>query len=505
MEYTVQGPDGSQHVIAGPDGASDAEVIAQAQKLFPGPSQLESFGRGVENNFPLANQAIAAGSAALGDKSYSQNLSEQNQAIQGAKSANPVSYDAGAVTGALAPLAIPGVGEALEAAPIASGAALGAAGAIDNTDLVQNPTQGLKDAAIGAGTGALLGKILPTGTSSAESVEGFANRKAVQGLGLKPGTLGIPSQELEELGQFAHEAGLTQGGLEQRVGQARDLLQQTGAQIGDMGAGAVPLQDANPFIEQLHQKLQESADIYGPDANQEASAYRQALANLQQPGLTFDKLQQLKTSVGNRAFDGVGDVKNDALANVYGIYKDAMKSIVDASPAEYQETMDTYGKLKDIHSALTNQWQKEQASGIQAKGFGMAGKMGAMVTGGNIPATLGVAGALAPMHPFMAAGVASTIANNPQAMESAARGVAGAIPMAAGALKAGSIDSVTSYLMNTLHTNPQKLGKYAQPLLNAAQQGGSQGIAATHFLLSSQYPEYNSLVMNKEDNNEESR
>jgi hypothetical protein len=40
--YTVKVPDGSTHVIAGPDGASDDEVIAQAQKLFP---QKQSFGQ----------------------------------------------------------------------------------------------------------------------------------------------------------------------------------------------------------------------------------------------------------------------------------------------------------------------------------------------------------------------------------------------------------------------------------------------------------------------------
>lgn len=38
--YTVKAPDGSTHVIAGPDGASDEEVISQAQKLFPQQSQM---------------------------------------------------------------------------------------------------------------------------------------------------------------------------------------------------------------------------------------------------------------------------------------------------------------------------------------------------------------------------------------------------------------------------------------------------------------------------------
>ncbi len=466
------------------------------------PSSLESFGRGVENNFPLANQAIAAGSAALGDKSYSENLAEQNKAISSAKPAHPIAYGAGAVTGAVAPALIPGVGEAMAAAPVASGAALGAAGAIGNTDIVQKPEEALKEAAIGMGTGAVLGKLLPTGNGAASTVENFANRKAVQGLGLKPGTLGIPTEELEDLGRFASETGLTSGPLEQRVGQTKDLLGQVGAQIGETGAGATPLARPEPFVDQLHNHLQESASVFGPEANAEAPIYRAAIANLSKPGITFDELQTLKNAVGQRAFDGVGDVKNDAAANVYHTIKDAMKSIISDSPAEYQDNMTTYGKLKDIHSALMNQWQKEQASGIQAKGFGMAGKLGAMVTGGNVPATAGLGvGLAASGHPFMGIGALTSIANNSQAIEGAARGLSTAIPEVAGAVKLGSIDSVTSYLVNTIQSNPQKLGRFAQPLMQAAQSGGSQGLAATHYILSSRYPEYNDMVMKQENQN----
>src|ERR1700686_2519167 len=98
-----------------PDNNSDMFVNAPLP-----PSQLESFGRGAANNVPLAPQAISA----LSPGDYSPNLAQWNQKAAAAKATNPVSYGAGAVTGAIAPLAIPVVGEAMEAAPMATNAAL---------------------------------------------------------------------------------------------------------------------------------------------------------------------------------------------------------------------------------------------------------------------------------------------------------------------------------------------------------------------------------------------
>lgn len=505
MDYTVQAPDGSEHVITGPDGASDAEVIAQAQKLL-GPSKLESFSRGVENNFPLVNQAIAASSAALGDKSYSQNLEEQNTAINAGKLANPKTYDAGAVVGAIAPLAIPGVGEALEASPVAANATLGAANAIGNTDLTQNPERALKQAGKGALIGGTIGKIFPSGEGVANELESYANKKGVQALNLKPGMLGIPEDELENLGAKAHELGLVEGHTPERAAKANDLLQQVGAQIQDIGGGSQALQDASQFVDELHNHLQESSSIYGAEANPEATIYRQGIANLQQPGLTFDRLQQLKNAYGSRAFDDMGNVKNDAAANVYRQIKDAMKSIIDSSPEQYQDLMNQYSDLKDIAGGLKAQLGKEQASGVQAKGFGMVGKLAGMVEGNNPVINAGTAGALAASgHPFMGLGALTPIMSNPGALSSAARGASEALPKIASTVKLGTTDAVTSYLLNTLHTNPQRLGKFAQPLINAAKTGGSDGLAAQHYLLSTQYPEYNSIMQEQGNDNDNQR
>jgi len=507
----AQTPDGKTLDIDVPEGTPEAAYPhmvddAVGHYISTHQSGLESFGRAAVNNLPAGGQLGALGTATLGNApDYSAGMKEWNQKAAEAKGQHPIAYGAGAVTGSLAPLAIPGVGEAMVTAPVASGAALGAANAVGNTDIVQNPGEAVKQAGEGAILGGAMGKIMPSGQQAAEGLENFANSKAVQTLGLKPGMLGIPSHELEDLGSFASSAGLTQGSLEQRVNIAKDLLQQTGAQIGDIGAGSRPLSDPSPFIEQLHSHLQESSSIFGPEANPEATVYRQGIANLSKPGITFDELQSLKTAYGQRAFDGMGNVKNDAAANVYNQIKDAMKSIINESPSDYQEAMTAYSKLKDIHNGLMNQFQQAQAGGVQAKGFGLAGKMAAMVTGGNVPATLATGTVLAPAHPFMAMGALSGITQNPQAMESAARGVAGVLPTISKTATAGGIDAVTSYLVNTLNTNPQKFGRFAQPLIQAAKQGGSQGLAAQHFLLSQQYPEYNKMTQQQEGNNDNQR
>lgn len=57
-----------------------------------------------------------------------------------------------------------------------------------------------------------------------------------------------------------------------------------------------------------------------------------------------------------------------------------------------------------------------------------------------------------------------------------------------------TVGGITANLMNAITTNPHALGKYAAPLMKAAQEGGSQGLAATHYILSTTHPEYNQLM-----------
>jgi hypothetical protein len=129
----------------------------------------------------------------------------------------------------------------------------------------------------------------------------------------------------------------------------------------------------------------------------------------------------------------------------------------------------------------------------------MAGKLGGMVTGGNVPATAALSGGLfAAGKPFMGLGAATTIFNNPGAMSTVARTGAEALPGIAKAATVGAIGGVSSQF-NDLVSNPKSYGKYAAPLLQAAQSGGKEGFAATSFVMRQQHPELNDIMMKRKD------
>ena len=165
--------------------------------------------------------------------------------------------------------------------------------------------------------------------------------------------------------------------------------------------------------------------------------------------------------------------------------------------------MDQYGHILDLNQALGKTRGIQNAGGAPAKGFGMAGKLGGMVTGGNVPATAALSGGLfAAGKPFMGLGAATTILNNPGAMSSVARIGAEALPGVAKAAAVSAIGGVSS-LFNDLTSNPQSFGKYAAPLLQAAQTGGSQGVAATHFILGTTNPEYADMMRKRQEQSDE--
>lgn len=464
-----------------------------------GPSSAESAGRAFVNNLPLGGQIGALGTEAMSDKptDYSSSLQEWNQKAGEAKAAHPVAYGAGAVGGAVAPALIPGVGEL----GIAGNAMMGAAYGIGNTDLTKDPMNIAKQAGIGAAVGGAAGAVGEALAGKAPALEDMASNKAAKTLGLRSGMLGhLEPEEVTDIGNFAREADLVHGDTASRLAKATDLKNQVGAQIGDMGAGSLPSGDLTDFINPLHDKASELSNMYAPEAKTEMNWYLNGAKDIQQNGTTFDGLQKLKEYYGNKAFNADHEVVNQAAADVYGQIKGAMKSMISGAPEEYQQAMTGYKNLSDIETGLTRQLGQERA-GMTGGGGGMLASQVRKLPGA-MRAVVGPA-AVTMGHPML--GIAAAIpeltsaANHSGILGTAAQ----ALPKLSQMATNGSIDAVTSKLFNKIQTNPQSLGKFSAPLMQAAQSGGSQGLAATHFILANRYPEYNEMML--KDNNDETK
>jgi hypothetical protein len=501
MEYKVQGPDGVQHVIDGPAGASDDEVIQQAQKLFS-PSAVESFGRAAVNNLPAGGQLGALGTAALKGEDYSQGMQDFNEKASEAKAEHPVAYGAGAVTGSVAPLAIPGVGEAMAAAPALTGAGLGAANAIGNTDLVKNPDEALKQAALGAGTGAIIGKALPNGEGLASDLEKSGQRQAFQAMGMNPEYAGhLDPDEIQDIGKFAQDYDLVKGTPFERLEKAQNLQTAFGQKIGELGDQAIPGEAID--TSDLQSQVQKWGGLAGTQPRALTRDYAAGIKNIQSLGEhpTFDQIQRLKQMYGQMAFDGAHQVKNQAAADIYSKLKDAATDLVGQQTDDVQDLFNGYKNSGDMVRGLQKMAGKEAATGQGAsQGIGFAGRILGKLPGQSNPVvnTATAAGVGMMGHPLMGLMAATPTVMNPAILSQASQMGAEALPKAAQGIKLGTNNAVTSYLLNTLNQNPQKLGRFAQPLINAAKEGGSQGLAAQHFLLSGQYPEYNSMVMGQD-------
>lgn len=415
--------------------------------------QTESFLRGAGNNFPLAPQAISA----LSPGGYSKNLEDWNAKAASAKEANPKTYGAGAVTGALAPLAIPGVGEALEASPVAGNAVLGALSGASNTDVLKDPGEAAKQAVIGGGIGGatagILGKIMP----SEQGLENIATKKAVQSAEMPAGIVGgMSPEERQGLGQFLQENNLVGSDKSKVLEQARKLSDQFGEKIGEIGdtAGEEALQIAPDDHYKAITGLLDKGSQYEGLANREAKSlardYKAGandVLNLPaKPG--WDDIQGLKEQYGKLAFDSKGEVKSEGAKDTYFALKDMLKSIVDKATSnpklagEYKDALAGYSRMQPIESGLEKAVDAElRGSGAGIGARGLAGLIRKLP--GPVRAVAGPA-AVAMGHPVIGLAAALPEMMNPALQSKAASFMA---PLASPAKK-GINQLVHDYLIN---------------------------------------------------------
>jgi len=384
---------------------SDQPAPKADDSLFseePAPKEtgkLMSAFKGAANNIPLMPQAIAGGTSLVtgGDRPYSENLEQWNKEAGEAKKANPISYGTGAVLGAAAPLAIPGVGEAMEAAPVTSNALYGAANAISNKDLTKDLPGTLKEAGTGAviggavgkagemignGLGALKSKLTPAAEHMEANIStGFLNlnsrglKRLSEGLENPEKVANHVNQELNRLFPGFGDLTDTPGSKYQKLLDAHD---EASSMIGQVIDATTAKGGALPEVDEAIGNLQNAASKYkaktspkNVDIFTTLNDARTDLEELKQSGqLTFENIYEVKKGIGE-SFNNV-KYDNPGVDKAYGIVSDAIDKILDRVHAPDSAMKQQFDHAKDIFS-FTSDLLPAMKGGVSRSATGVGG------------------------------------------------------------------------------------------------------------------------------------
>lgn len=324
------------------------------------------------------------------------------------------------------------------------------------------------------------GVVAPMVTGAADTVSQYAGRMGENQMGKLHGTSGAQFRQLgrEDFGDVMRrsfengDADLTTGpiGREQAV---KERIAQLGNDIGDVrdtASEAGPAMTGQQMADAIRAKLGPDYAPGGPKFA-DASQLETQLKNIEAMKSTTPK------DFAQRATDINTEARGQKLIRSTGAdtdVADQMSHINDEQIAKrlppeiqehYQTLKDEFGLAKPLDPMELHGATKEALKPLPNTMFGVAKDALQSVVGGpKMGAQIG----------FGAEKALRGLAENGAGM-----GVAG----------------ITSGIMQRITTNPQSLGKFAAPLMQAAQSGGQQGIAAVHFVLSHQYPEYNDMFM----------
>ena len=282
----------------------------------PAQSMMESAGRGALRNFPLAQQAAAAAAPynPLSEHpTYGAELQHLTHAAEQGKAQNPKAYGAGAVAGTLAPLAIPLVGEGLEAAPILANAGLGAAQNISDTNLVEQPGKAAAEigvgGVIGGGFGAA-GKYLAGANKAAVPAAEAATPIAESEQAMAARAFGKPNPDLTNIG----------GRAIPNKPVAPDYVpsaERTSASMISQGLGGTPRQQLKLYIgKDPVQALNEIGDWMSTADNGKS-----VVGLMDRPGELLGKVQQIHDNSGKAIGSIIDKVAPTSQANAVEITK----------------------------------------------------------------------------------------------------------------------------------------------------------------------------------------
>lgn len=472
------------------------------------PGQLEAALRsgvqGISQGY--ADEATGAGEALydkfLGQDSgkslgelYDQHTAESRANNAAAEQAWPKTYLAGSLAGGvgsglaltgLAPLAA-----AAKAAPILYGAGTGALAGVGHGN-AHNAADAIGAGLKGGALGGLLGgisKLLTPGTAT--NLKSGANKAAVKSIEPNPGDYkqlireglsegkGIAASE-DALGKWLlqNKVVTLPASLAEKMNRVQALKEQSGQDIGrligvldESGVQAAPLGAAGRTIERLarpHEGMESSAAAFNA-LNKAARDSNRIVAKdaAAHGGTSFSNLQDIKGYIGDLV-EGSGGWKtlvpnqtNRSLKQAYGsISKTLEEAVESGAGADSKEALAKYLADKASYQAAhTAEDMLIPALGKQAVKKPL-----------SLADTMHVATQVAQGNPFQAAATVGTLKTI---------GKYGRNVQAVGMDKLGDL----------LRWAPQKFGKWAVPLQQAAERG-STSLAASSFVLSQTDPEY---------------
>jgi hypothetical protein len=393
-KYRITSPDGSTYEVNAPDGASDADVMAFAQKNFQKPQQDFSFDP--ERDMSTGQRVAAGAGKALNDLAMGAGqllglTSREDVADQRKLDAPLMNTTAGKVgnlagsVGALAPTAlIPGAGTVAGAGAIGSLVGL-LQPSTSTKETLTNVALGGAGGAVGQGVmNRITARAAQPGTQLTQGQQQAAQGGQALGMRLTPGKAS-GSTTLQKMEAAAESHPLTAGGFDgireqnQRVvnrsasraiGENADELstpvlaqaEQRLGQVFDSVADATPVRlDPQAYGPRLQQILHDSEGMLNGNADLAGNGLIRRLDDFvnNRGGATREQLRALSSNMGKAARNNMTTQAGDrelgqALFRAQEVVEDAIQSTLNAQEqAAYNTAREQYRNLMAL-TAKTN-------------------------------------------------------------------------------------------------------------------------------------------------------
>lgn len=292
--------------------------------------------------------------------------------------------------------------------------------------------------------GMMAGKGIEEGAQAVEDAAGVARKAGMDDI------LSTAKGRRDSYADFVKSEGEKIGGLRNEAGPApSDLLDKAASEISPKYNAANP-------------------DVFSSEAP-DVNIAKNTVQNIAGSNPTHADIAEGITGLNKYAAGNRANLPKNALTDFAGKASGAndagiAQSLGSDKAAQYVDALHNESGAFHLEPSVARGFQREMASRGSGQGFIMSAVQKAADAGGYRAASKG--------------------------LNALQEGLTGPGP-------AGTVSHFIS--------NPGAYGKFAPALSQAIQSGGSQGFAATNFLLSGKYPEYQQLIQSPEQNDNNDR